>query len=76
MEQRLTRKHIPPTIKAWKAEVDGVRRFLAELKGLRQVHGDAWAVAQKRYYRARLRDLMNNPPAGVDIVRNTYIIRG
>lgn len=72
---RLTRKHIPPTIKAWCAEVDGIRRFLSDLKPMRQLHGDAWAVSQKRYYRDRLADLMTHPPEGVTINGNTYRIR-
>lgn len=58
----ITRKPIPRKVSAWRAEVNGIRRFLERLEGFRRDQGTAWVRSQREYSRLRLDDLLDNAP--------------
>lgn len=57
-----TRKPIPLDPIRWRAEVDGVRRFIAQLEQTDCGEGQAWQDRMLAYNRLRLADLQDNRP--------------
>lgn len=58
----ITKKPIPVTVAKWRAEVEGIRRFLLKLNGMYRDNGADWVRAQRDYYRVRMDDLLDNAP--------------
>lgn len=60
----VTNKPIPKTLKAWRAEYDGIRKMLHKVDRMKKDNGDKWVANMLEYYRTRLKDLEANKPKG------------
>jgi len=58
----LTRAPIPESVRAWRKEVAGIRRYLERIRNYRRHHGQRWVASQREYYKRRLDDLLDNAP--------------
>jgi hypothetical protein len=69
---KTTRKPIPQALRPWAKEVAGVAGWIMRAKSLEADYGTSWVSSQRRYYTARLCDLLNYAPRGkeaLDMVR-------
>jgi len=57
-----TRKAIPTDPVKWRRELDGVRRFIAQLRASDCGEGQDWQDRMHAYYSQRLEDLKDNAP--------------
>ena len=49
----------------WQQQYDKLTRWIAELEALPSMHGTKWKERMLAHYRARLRDLESQRPAGL-----------
>ena len=63
--RQVTKKAIPQTASEWYAEYEGVVAHLSTLPQFAAAYGERWVVSMQAYWRQRLTDLRNFPPAGV-----------
>ena len=63
--RQVTKKAIPQTASEWYAEYEGVVAHLSTLPQFEAAYGERWVVSMQAYWRQRLTDLRNFPPAGV-----------
>lgn len=59
------KKHIPESPEAWKAEMDGINRFLAEMKKTKMGEFDYWRKGMVKHYTERRKFLRAHKPRGV-----------
>lgn len=67
-------KPIPRSTRGWAKEVEGIHRFLTELRKTPTRDLPGWKAKMGRYYRFRLDVLMEHMPRNVIEVRRGHVI--
>lgn len=62
MSGRAENRPIPKTLAAWRKELNGIERFIANAQKLALSHGDGWVTSMLSYYKERRKVLQDNPP--------------
>ena len=53
---------IPKDMRSWVNELLGIHKYLARIEIYAPSEGEAWISKQQRYYHAREKALLENPP--------------